>query len=240
MSSGPAARARPSRLWAAKWSTMAGKMVKTSMRIGAAAAAVGSEARGAGPSGGVDGRAPAGRVVDDEVTGTRAPVSSSSRSDAGLSTTAAQRPDRLAADGRPPRRRPGRGPTARRGRRAARPAGAAPRSRSASSRSPQPAKVTIQRSWWGRADRDRRARRASVASTAPGARRSRRSVVSVTTTSPRRPWARPMRPTSSRVGRPTAAGTVSPRTRPRRRCRRGRRRPARRCGWPGRPGPACR
>ena len=58
---------------------------------------------------------------------------------------------------------------------------------------------------------------------------------------PRRsPWARPTCPTSSRAGVGAGHRLLIPRTRPRRRCRRGRRRPGPRCGWPGRPGPACR
>src|SRR6478672_12626901 len=61
-----------------------------------------------------------------------------------------------------------------------------------------PANVTSQRCWCGRAARTTSSR-SSVVSTDPGARRSDRSEDRVTLISPRRPWARPIRPTSRRA-----------------------------------------
>src|SRR5262245_41231125 len=86
-----------------------------------------------------------------------------------------------------------------------------PRSSSALSRSSWPAKLTIQRSWWGRADATVRSPR-SVRSTVPGSRRSTRSVVSTTATSPRRPWGRATWPTSSSGAAPCSPSALTARS----------------------------
>src|SRR5215831_9478566 len=72
----------------------------------------------------------------------------------------------------------------------------APRSSSAASRSVTPSKRTSHRPWCGRA-LARTSVRSPTWNTAPGAVRSGRSVCSVRTTSPRTPWGRPTRPSSS-------------------------------------------
>src|SRR5262245_8491218 len=199
MSSAPPARALPTRLWSAKCSTMAGKIVKTSIRMPV------RRYRSKRPSGGSIVTRP-GAWSTTNVTGTRAPVSSSSRSAAGLATTDTHVP--TSSPAMVTTRAPMRSWThssagsSRAGARSTR-----PRRASAPSRDVRPAKATIQRSWWGRAATTVSGPR-SLSSTDPGSSRSARSVVSWTTTSPRSPWARVIRPTSS-SGDPPPAGPAS-------------------------------